>query len=91
MGQTRRVRVHRLLAKDTVDERLLEILGDKTELIEAYARDSDAKLLDPSAIDGSLATAETYAGVRVATRPIAEGQLKQRIVAAERERLGLDR
>jgi SNF2 family DNA or RNA helicase len=73
MGQTRRVRVHRLLAKDTVDERLLEILGTKRELIEAYARDSDAKLLDPAAVDGSL----------------TEPQLRQRIVAAERQRLGM--
>lgn len=73
MGQTRRVRVHRLLAKDTVDERLLEILGTKSDLIEAYARDSEAKLLDPAAVDGSLAS----------------DQLKQRIVDLERRRLGL--
>lgn len=79
MGQTRKVRVHRLLAKDTVDERLLEILDRKSELIEAYARESDAKRLDPAAIDGRLA----------GTSGIAEGELKQRIVAAERERLGI--
>jgi SNF2 family DNA or RNA helicase len=77
MGQTRRVRVHRLLAKDTVDERLLEILEGKSALIEAYARESDAKKLDPSAIDGGMAGDPP------------EGQLKQRIIAAERHRLGL--
>ncbi len=86
MGQTRRVRVHRLLAKDTVDERLLEILGNKSELIEAYARDSDAKRLDPAAIDGSLA-ADVHSGARGGV--LTEGQLKQRIIAVERERLGL--
>ncbi|MBN1173864.1 MAG: DEAD/DEAH box helicase, partial [Micromonosporaceae bacterium] len=56
MGQTRKVRVHRLLAKDTVDERILEILGRKSALIEAYARESDAKEADPAAVDGSLAS-----------------------------------
>jgi hypothetical protein len=73
MGQTRRVRVHRLLAKDTVDERLLEILGKKSELIEAYARESEAKRLDPAAIDGRL----------------TDNQVKEQIIAAERNRLGL--
>ncbi len=88
MGQTRRVRVHRLLAKDTVDERLLEILGNKSELIEAYARESDAKKLDPAAVDGRL-TAERAGAGRPGAGGVAEGQLKQHIIAAERRRLGM--
>jgi superfamily II DNA or RNA helicase len=88
MGQTRRVRVHRLLAKDTVDERLLEILGTKSELIEAYARDSEAKLLDPAAVDGSLAI-DLASPARGSGQPdVSENQLKQRIVDLERRRLG---
>ena len=40
MGQTERVVVHRLLARGTVDERVWKLLGEKSELFEAYARDS---------------------------------------------------
>jgi SNF2 family DNA or RNA helicase len=43
MGQARMVRVHRLLAKNSVDERLEELLSDKRRLFRAYAHDSDAK------------------------------------------------
>ncbi|MEH0974034.1 C-terminal helicase domain-containing protein [Micromonospora sp. CPCC 205546] len=43
MGQTRGVRVHRLLARNTVDQRLLEMLERKSALIRAYAHDSVAK------------------------------------------------
>ncbi|MBT8227932.1 MAG: DEAD/DEAH box helicase [Dactylosporangium sp.] len=88
MGQTRRVRVHRLLAKDTVDERLLEILGGKSALIAAYARESDAKKLDPAAVDGRL-TGERADAAGTDAGGIGEGNLKQRIIAAERQRLGL--
>jgi SNF2 family DNA or RNA helicase len=92
MGQTRKVRVHRLLAKDTVDERLLEILGTKSALIEAYARDSDAKLMDPSAIDGRLTSErapEQHGGAGRLGEGLTADHLKQRIIAAERHRLGL--
>lgn len=43
MGQTRRVVVHRLLARDAVDERMLEVLRGKRALFETYARDSLVK------------------------------------------------
>lgn len=82
MGQTRRVRVHRLLAKDTVDQRLLEIIGHKTALIDAYARDSVAKNADPSATDS-----------RYVDHPLLHDEaipLDQRIIAVERQRLGID-
>ncbi|MHC4938722.1 MAG: DEAD/DEAH box helicase [Planctomycetota bacterium] len=40
MGQTRRVVVHRLLARDCVDERLVELLREKSELFDQFARQS---------------------------------------------------
>ncbi|MHC4548389.1 MAG: DEAD/DEAH box helicase [Planctomycetota bacterium] len=40
MGQTRRVVVHRLLARDSVDARLLEMLAQKRDLFERFARES---------------------------------------------------
>ena len=42
MGQTSTVLVHRLVADDTADERLLDILGQKTQIFDAYARKSEA-------------------------------------------------
>ncbi|MFE0590563.1 DEAD/DEAH box helicase [Micromonospora echinospora] len=83
MGQTRRVRVHRLLTKDTVDQRLLEILGHKTTLINAYAHDSVAKNLHPSATDSR------YADHSLLHDPAIP--LDQRIITVERRRLGIDR
>ncbi|GGS63139.1 helicase SNF2 [Planobispora rosea] len=41
MGQVRRVQVHRLLAADTIDQRMLDILRSKTKIFDAYARRSD--------------------------------------------------
>ena len=40
MGQTRDVLVHRLLADDTIDERMLEILSGKQKEFDAFAEDS---------------------------------------------------
>jgi SNF2 family DNA or RNA helicase len=40
MGQTQTVLVHRLLARRSVDERLLELLAGKMDLFRAYARES---------------------------------------------------
>ncbi|WP_042373032.1 DEAD/DEAH box helicase [Streptacidiphilus neutrinimicus] len=51
MGQTRRVRVHRLLTPDSVDQRVLTLLGHKERLFDAYARRSDAAELSPEALD----------------------------------------
>ncbi|WP_448850853.1 DEAD/DEAH box helicase [Corynebacterium sp. 335C] len=42
MGQTSQVVVHRLVGDDTADERLLEILGDKRRIFDAYARSSES-------------------------------------------------
>ncbi|RAG84989.1 hypothetical protein DN069_14110 [Streptacidiphilus pinicola] len=51
MGQTRRVRVHRLLTPDSVDQRLLTLLGRKERLFDAYARRSEAAESSPDAVD----------------------------------------
>jgi superfamily II DNA or RNA helicase len=51
MGQTRRVRVHRLLTPDSVDQRLLALLGRKEHLFDAYARRSTAAEASPEALD----------------------------------------
>ena len=40
MGQLRPVTAHRLLAEDTVDERVVELLREKTREFDTYVRDS---------------------------------------------------
>ncbi|WP_198667741.1 DEAD/DEAH box helicase [Glycomyces dulcitolivorans] len=80
MGQTRRVQVHRLLAKDGVDDRIREVQEHKELLFEHYARRSDAKST------GAMATATAVATLDDDSIP-----LEQRIIAAERSRLGIDR
>jgi SNF2 family DNA or RNA helicase len=56
MGQVRTVQVHRLLATDSVDDRLLRILESKTRLFDAYARRSDVAEATPDAVDVSDGT-----------------------------------
>jgi SNF2 family DNA or RNA helicase len=51
MGQVRRVDVHRLLCGDSVDERVLELLADKREAFDEYARRSDMANAAPDAVD----------------------------------------
>ena len=81
MGQIRTVRVHRLLAKDSVDERMREVQENKRLLFDEYARKSDAKDADSRAVD----TAEH----RPDSLDDAEVPLERRIVTAEEHRLGL--
>ena len=40
MGQTRNVLVHRLLCEDSVDERIVSILGEKQAIFDAFADES---------------------------------------------------
>ncbi|MFJ6269236.1 DEAD/DEAH box helicase [Pseudarthrobacter oxydans] len=51
MGQVRRVQVHRLLIENSVDQRMLEILGSKQALFDEYARQSDIAASSPEAMD----------------------------------------
>jgi superfamily II DNA or RNA helicase len=53
MGQIRAVQVHRLLATDSVDDRLLRILAHKERLFDAFARRSDMADATPDAVDVS--------------------------------------
>ncbi|MFI6725873.1 SNF2-related protein [Streptomyces sp. R-74717] len=53
MGQIRTVQVHRLLAADSVDERMLNILARKERLFDLYARRSDVAETTPDAMDVS--------------------------------------
>jgi SNF2 family DNA or RNA helicase len=74
MGQVRRVHVHRLLAADSVDARMVEIVGRKRALFDDYARRSDMRDASPDAVD-------------VSNVELAASEAK--IIAAERERLGM--
>ena len=81
MGQVRRVQVHRLLLEETVDQRMLEVLAGKQDLIEQYVRDSAIKDASYTAIDVSdLADVE---------RVVDEAYAEAAILEWERRRLGL--
>jgi len=45
MGQSRDVVVYRLLTEESIDETMLEILGEKANLFDLYARESDVASL----------------------------------------------
>ena len=77
MGQMRPVHVHRLLAEDGVDQRMLEILTAKRKTFDEYVRMSDLKDASPHATDVSA----------LATAPRAQSE--RRIIELERRRLGL--
>lgn len=81
MGQIRKVQVHRLLAKDSVDERMQEVQEHKSLLFAEFARKSDAKEADSRAVD----TSEH----RPADLDNEAIQLPQRILLAEQHRLGI--
>lgn len=51
MGQTNTVQVHRLLSENSVDERIREILADKKQLFDEFARDSVIAEQAPDAVD----------------------------------------
>ncbi|MFD4548724.1 DEAD/DEAH box helicase [Streptomyces sp. NPDC058466] len=79
MGQVRPVQVHRLLAPDSVDDRLLRILRNKDRLFDAYARRSDTAEATPDAVDvsdGGLArriVEEEQQRLAEERRPAAQG------------------
>ena len=103
MGQVRRVDVHRLLAEDSVDQRMLELLHGKRVAFDEYARRSDLALASPDAVDVSdLGSVRAVAEEAVAEAAVAEpgtaaagtGQqvvteieAQRRIIQIERERL----
>ena len=81
MGQIRPVNVHRLLAENSVDERMLEVLAEKRSLIDDYVT-SDVTLASPDAVD--VSDAETT------KKTASQLESERRIIEMERKRLGLD-
>lgn len=81
MGQIHPVNVHRLLAEDSVDERMLEILESKRLLIDHYVASAVTEA-SPDAVDVSDATATKQAASQV--------EAERRIIEMERRRLGID-
>ena len=79
MGQVRTVQVHRLLAKDSVDERIREVQESKALLFDAYARESDAKDADRRSVDTGLHRPPDLDDAAV--------PLERRVVLAEQYRL----
>lgn len=53
MGQVNTVQVHRLLSENSVDERVREILDEKRQLFDQFARDSVIAQQAPDAVDVS--------------------------------------
>ena len=82
MGQVRSVDVHRLLAEDTVDQRMLEILAAKADLFDEYVRRSELKDHSPDAVDVSDLKAANEVGSQV--------EAERRIIEMERKRLRAD-
>jgi len=81
LGQAERVNVHRLLAAESVDARMLDVLSGKRTLFDAYAKRSDLSEASPDAVDVS----ELPTVVEVVNQAEAE----RAIVDAERRRLGI--
>ena len=82
MGQARPVDVHRLLAEDSVDERMLEILAQKQLLFDEYVRHSELKDVSPDAIDIS--------DLKATKEVVSQAEAERRIVELEQRRLGFE-
>ncbi|WP_462420227.1 DEAD/DEAH box helicase [Salinicoccus sp. Marseille-QA3877] len=54
MGQSRKVVVYRLLTEDSIDVSMLEILGEKSELFDVYARESQVASIAMNESDASI-------------------------------------
>ena len=81
MGQIRPVDVHRLLAEDSVDERMLQVLAEKRTLIDEYVP-SELTRVSPDAVDVSDAVKTKQTAGQV--------EAERRIIELERKRLGID-
>jgi hypothetical protein len=82
MGQVRTVDVHRLLAEDSVDQRMLEILAAKQLLFDEYVRRSELKEATPDAVDVS--------DMKSTQEAVTQAEAERRTVEAERKRLRLE-
>ena len=52
MGQSKTVLVHRLIARDTIDERMVQLIEEKTQIFMDYAHDSAVRDASTMAKDG---------------------------------------
>jgi SNF2 family DNA or RNA helicase len=82
MGQVRSVDVHRLLAEDSVDQRMLEILSTKAVLFDEYVRRSEVKETTPDAVDVS--------DLKATKDAVTQAEAERRIIEIERKRLRLE-
>lgn len=82
MGQVRTVDVHRLLAEDSVDQRMLEILAVKAVLFDEYVRRSELKETTADAVDVS--------DLKVTKETVTQAEAERRIIDLERKRLRLE-
>ena len=53
MGQSRSVMVHRLLARDTIEERLVQLIEEKNQIFKDFAHDSSVRDASVMAVDTS--------------------------------------
>src|SRR5699024_279149 len=74
MGQTKNVIVYRLLTEASIDETMLEILGEKSDIFNQYAHDS----LVSDAFDRRQAQDATV---------VSEDSLKKKVFEIERQRV----
>jgi SNF2 family DNA or RNA helicase len=51
MGQSRSVMVHRLLARDTIEERLVQLIAEKTQIFRQFAHESSVRDASLMAVD----------------------------------------
>jgi SNF2 family DNA or RNA helicase len=51
MGQSKTVTVHRLMVRGTIEERIVELLRQKTEIFRTYADDSAMREASSMATD----------------------------------------
>lgn len=51
MGQSREVVVYRLLTEDSIDATMLEVLGEKANLFDLYARESQVASMAMSKLE----------------------------------------
>jgi SNF2 family DNA or RNA helicase len=63
MGQTRKVNAHRLIAKGTVDEMLVKLVAEKSQIFADYAHQSSVKDASGMAIDPGSAVMEELRGI----------------------------
>jgi superfamily II DNA or RNA helicase len=53
MGQSRSIMVHRLLARNTIEERLVQLIAEKTQIFKHFAHDSSVRDASLMAVDTS--------------------------------------